>query len=150
MRIRSARSGEGDVLREIALSAKSHWGYSEGFLEAARGSLAIPDAAIAAGRVFVLEDDGQVVGFFGFEGEPPTGVLEWMFLLPAHIGRGAGRLLWTEALERARAVGFRELMIESDRYAEGFYAHMGATKVGESSSPVDGAPLPVFHVRLEE
>lgn len=61
---------------DVALAAKSHWGYSEAFLEAARRSLSIPDAAIAAGHVFVLEDDAQVVGFFGFEGEPPTGVLE--------------------------------------------------------------------------
>lgn len=150
MTIREARKGEGELLREVALAAKSHWGYSEGFLEAARASLGVPDAAIAAGRVFVVEDDREVVGFFGFEGEPPTGVLEWMFLLPAHIGHGAGRLVWTEALERARAAGFRELFIESDRYAEGFYAHMGATKVGESPSPVDGAALPVFRVRLEE
>ena len=150
MKLRAARVGEAELLREVAVSAKSHWGYSEAFLEAARGSLGIPAAAIADGRVFVLEDGGEVVGFFGFEGEPPKGVLEWMFVLPGHVGRGVGRLLWTEALERARAAGFRELLIESDRYAEGFYARMGATKVGEAFSPVDGAPLPVFRIQLED
>lgn len=71
-----------------------------------------------------------------------------MFLLPRYIGRGAGRFLWTEALERARAAGFRELLIESDRYAEGFYSRMGATKIGEVASPVDGATLPLFRVEL--
>jgi GNAT superfamily N-acetyltransferase len=149
LNIRRARTQEGGRLADVAVAAKSHWGYSDEFLEGARRSLNVPEEAIDAGRVFVLEDDqGEMIGFFGFEGEPPAGVLEWMFLRPAHIGRGLGRRMWSEALERARSLGFAELLIESDRYAEAFYARMGATRVGESRSPVDGAALPVFRIEL--
>jgi len=44
-----------------------------------------------------------------------------MFLEPKAIGAGYGRLLWNDALERARAAGFTQLLIESDRFAEPFY-----------------------------
>jgi GNAT superfamily N-acetyltransferase len=149
LNIRRAHSSEGDRLADLAVAAKSHWGYSDDFLERARRSLNVPAEAIDAGRVFVLEDEqGEMIGFFGFEGESPAGVLEWMFLRPGNIGRGLGRRMWVEALERARGLGFEELLIESDRYAEAFYAHMGATRVGESRSPVDGAPLPLFRIEL--
>ena len=60
-------------------------------------------------------------GFHGLLGQPPHGRLEWMFLEPKAIGAGYGRLLWNDALERARAAGFTQLLIESDRFAEPFY-----------------------------
>jgi hypothetical protein len=44
--------------------------------------------------------------------------------------------------------GFAELLIESDRFAEPFYLAMGAVKVGETRSPVDGAPLPLLKISV--
>ena len=92
--------------------------------------------------------DGAMVGFCGLTGEPPSGVLEWMFLGPHAIGRGYGRRMWDDAMARARAAGFRELLIESDRFAEDFYLTMGAVRVGAAASPVDGALLPLLKVGL--
>jgi hypothetical protein len=92
----------------------------------------------------VLEDGAGTPGFWGLVGEPPEGRLEWMFLEPRAIGRGYGRLMW----ERARALGFTRLTIESDRVAEPFYLAMGARRTGATRSPVDRAPLPLLEVRL--
>lgn len=38
--------------------------------------------------------------------------------------------MWNDAIERARAAGFSELVIESDRFAERFYLAVGAVRIG--------------------
>ena len=55
-----------------------------------------------------------------------------LWVLPEAMRRGVGRSLFSHALERARNLGFRELEIESDPNAEGFYQRMGAQRVGTS------------------
>ena len=146
--IRPARAGEGRDPTELAVRAKSHWGYGEPFLAAARAALTLDAETISSARVYVAEQDGATVGFYGLTGEPPSGVLEWMFLEPHAIGRGYGRRMWDDAVTRARAAGFSELLIESDRFAEDFYLTMGAVRVGAAASPVDGALLPLLKIKL--
>ena len=46
---------EADRLSDLAFRSKAHWGYSPEFMEACREELRVAVAAIAAGRVFVLE-----------------------------------------------------------------------------------------------
>lgn len=146
--IRPARGGDGDVLTELALASKGHWGYDRSFLERARAELTIDDTTIVSASIFVLERGEEPVGFYGLVGAPPLGRLEWLFVEPAWIGHGYGRLLWDDALTRARAAGFTELLVESDRYAEGFYLAMGASRIAATVSPVDGAQLPLLRVAL--
>lgn len=147
--VRPATLDEGPGLSDLAVRAKSHWGYDESFLKTARHELDIDADTIRSARIYVLERDGITVGFHGLLGDPPHGRLEWMFLEPDLIGHGYGRLLWDDALERAKATGFTELLIESDRFAEPFYLAMGAVRVGSELSPVDGAPLPLLKITLE-
>ena len=146
--IRAARPQEGPFLSRLAIHAKAHWGYDPEFLEAARAALTIDAKTIATSHVFVLELSGTAIGFYGLVGDPPQGTLEWLFVEPHSIGRGYGRILWEDALGRAKAAGFAELLIESDRFAEPFYLEMGAVKVGEAPSPVDGAPLPILKISV--
>jgi GNAT superfamily N-acetyltransferase len=136
------------VLTELALRAKSHWGYEREFLDAARLDLTIDEATIREATILVLELGDEVIGFYGLIGEPPDGRLEWMFLEPDAIGRGYGRVMWNDAVGRARALGFEQLTIESDRFAEPFYLAMGAERIGATPSPVDGAPLPLLELRF--
>ena len=146
--IRAALPDEGPELTELALRAKSHWGYDPRFLDSARSELTIDADTIRSARIYVLDRDGDTIGFYGTLGEPPQGRLEWMFLEPEAIGSGYGRLMWNHAIAHAGAAGYAELQIESDRFAEPFYLAMGATKVGTTPSPVDGAPLPLLKIDI--
>lgn len=148
LEIRPARPDDGPLLSRLAIHAKAHWGYDEQFLEAAAEALTIDAESIAAASIFVLERKQTAIGFHGLVGDPPQGVLEWLFVEPHSIGRGYGRMLWQDALARARVGGFAELLIESDRFAEPFYLALGAVKVGETRSPVDGAPLPLLKISV--
>jgi SAM-dependent methyltransferase len=148
LEIRPARPDDGPLLSRLAIHAKAHWGYDEEFLEGAREALTIDAATIATSSIFVLERKGTAIGFHGLAGEPPEGALEWLFVEPHSIGRGYGRMLWQDALARARAAGFAALLIESDRFAEPFYLAMGAVKIGETPSPVDSAALPLLKISV--
>ena len=147
--MRRARPTDGADLTDLAVRAKAHWGYDAPFLEAARRELTIDADTIRSSRMYVLERQRSAIGFYGVVGEPPEGRLEWMFLEPDAIGRGFGRRMWRDAMQRARAAGFRELLIESDRFAEPFYLAMGATRIGATASPLDGAPLPLLRVDID-
>jgi len=49
--LRPARPDEGEELTELALRAKSHWGYDKAFLDSARADLTIDADTIHAGSI---------------------------------------------------------------------------------------------------
>jgi hypothetical protein len=58
--------------------------------------------------------------------------------------------LFAHAIERAKALGFRVLEIESNPNAEGFYRRLGARRVGARVAELDGQrrelPLLVYEI----
>jgi hypothetical protein len=63
-----------------------------------------------------------------------------------------GHSLFLHALERTKALGFRELEIESDPNAEGFYRRLGARRVGVSIHAVERQQreLPVLIYEVDQ
>jgi GNAT superfamily N-acetyltransferase len=134
---------------ELALRSKGHWGYDAAFLAACRADRRVPASAIAAGRVFAAEVEGQVVGFAWVQPLGEDADLAALFVEPAAIGRGIGRLLWNEAVAWTRTGGYRYQIVKIDPFAEGFYLAMGATRIGESESTVfPGRMLPLLRYRV--
>lgn len=83
---------------------------------------------------------GEVLGFCATSPARPRWIVEHMWVRPGEIGRGVGRALVRDALDRAREGGAVGLEIESDPYAEGFYLRLGAKTVGAVPAPMPGAP----------
>lgn len=119
-------------------------------MEACREELRVAAAAIAAGRVFVLEDSGRPVGVYSLEDLPGGDVeLGHLFVEPARFGTGIGRQLVAHACRTARALGFTRLVIQGDPHAEGFYRRCGGSRIGErESASIPGRMLPLFEIRL--
>ncbi|MFC7892233.1 GNAT family N-acetyltransferase [Streptomyces sp. NPDC057381] len=141
--IRPARASEAELLSELALRSKAHWGYDAGFLEACRQELTVRADEVAGRRALVADAGGRVLGFSTLEGEPPVGVLGMMFVEPRVIGRGVGRRLFAHTVAAGRDLGFARLTIDADPNAEPFYRAMGAVRVGQvSSGSVAGRVLP--------
>jgi GNAT superfamily N-acetyltransferase len=148
--LRAAKPDEAAQLGEIALRAKGYWGYDEEFLNACREELTFGAADIEQRRIVVAEAAGAVVGFYSLDGQPPEGELGNMWIEPGAIGTGLGRRLWAHAIETAQTVGFKELTIEAEPNAEGFYLAMGATRTGETpSSSIPGRVLPLMTFRVQ-
>jgi GNAT superfamily N-acetyltransferase len=147
--IRPARLPEADLLSRLALRSKGHWGYPAEFLEACREQLTLSVDFIATSPVFVLEENGVVVGFYGLRRAKDAVELLYLFIEPEAINRGYGRLLWEHAVRTATALGHRKISIESDPQAEAFYLAMGARRVGIVASTVQaGRMLPVLEFPL--
>lgn len=149
--LRAARPEEADLLGELALRSKAHWGYDQDFLNQCRQELTFQPEEIAARRIVVAESYGQVVGFYSVDGDAPEGELGNMWVDPGSIGTGVGRRLWEHAIDSARRAGFTLLRIEAEPSAEGFYLAMGAYRIGETASgSIAGRRLPLLQHKLDE
>lgn len=143
--IRPALPTEAPRLTAIALRSKAHWGYDTAFMEACVAPLTVTAAIIESSPIFVAEEAGRVLGFYGLTDLGDDVDLAYMFVEPDFIGRGIGRSLWQHAIEMARVLGYCRLLVASDPYAERFYLAMGADRIGEEPSEVaEGRTLPLL------
>lgn len=142
-RLRRARPGEADLISAVAMRSKAYWGYSAEFLAACEDELTFTEEDCLSEQTMVAEVDEEIAGFFMLGGTPPVGELRNLFVDPAYIGTGIGRILLVRALSNARADGFTSLVLDSDPGAENFYARFGARRVGEvASGSIAGRMLP--------
>lgn len=148
-RIRRARPDEAEILSELAMRSKAHWGYGPDFLEACRRDLTLTSDFIELNEVYVLDVGGRAVGFYSLTDRDGALELGHFFVDPPSIGEGAGKRLCLHALERASALEADELLVESDPYAEEFYRRLGAERIGTSpSAAVKGRLLPLLRFRM--
>ena len=140
MNIRPATAADATQLTQIAQEAKRYWGYPEHWLEHWREDLTITADFVNQNDVFVAENEGTVVGFYGLITKGSTAELDHLWVSPAHIGRGVGKELFLHAMQLAATRNLANVHIIADPNAEAFYRKMGATRVGESVSELDGKP----------
>ncbi len=149
--IRPARPDEAAYLTELTMRSKAHWGYDADFLAACRPGLTITADYIASHPVYVADDDGTIIGFYSLAEEIPGQQVEldFLFIAPEAIGKGAGKRLWQHAVTNARRHGYCLMSIVADPNAEAFYRHMGAVTVGVVLSEAKvGRTLPLLHFSL--
>ena len=148
--IREAHPDEAAALSALAVRSKAHWGYDAEFLEACRADLTLTPGEIADSASFVCEGSAGVLGFSRVVlMDERTAELDALFVDPTAIGCGAGKLLWERSLAAARELGARDLVLQSDPHAEGFYLSRGARRIGEvASALLPGRTLPLMHVDL--
>lgn len=141
--IRGAHLDEAELLTELALRSKAHWGYSAEFLAACRDELAVRPSAITADLVRVAARGEEVLGFYELGGVVPHGELAALFVERDQIGTGVGGRLLDHALDAASRRGFGSLVVDADPGAEAFYLRHGARRIGDSlSGSIPGRLLP--------
>jgi GNAT superfamily N-acetyltransferase len=136
--VRRASPEEAELLTQIAHDAKRHWGYPEHWITHWKDELTISPDFVAANQVFVAEDDSQIIGFYALIIRHDKAELDHMWVAPAYIGSGVGKELFIHAMQNAAGSNLQEVTISSDPNAEGFYRKMGAHRVGETVSEIDG------------
>ena len=141
--IKRALPDQADLLSGIALASKAHWGYDDEFLTRFASVIGITPEYLRQNDVWVLEEAGELAGFYGLLDRGETCELDHLWLLPEFIGKGLGRVLFEHALVRAGELGARRLEWEAEPNAVGFYEQMGGRVVGETAGQL-GRPLPVM------
>lgn len=138
MIIRPASPKEAAALTGIALDAKRHWGYPEHWIQHWQADLTISPDFISNNEVYVAECEGEIIGFYALVVRTHKAELEHMWVAPKHIGTGVGKELFVHAMQTAAGENVSTVEISSDPHAEGFYERMGARRIGEESSDIDG------------
>ena len=149
MTIRSASPEDGPTLTTIALDAKRYWGYPEHWIKHWESDLTISPDFIRENHVYVVENDGEIRGFYALCVTGNKAELEHMWVTPESIGTGIGKELFLDAMDRATTLRVREIEISADPNAAGFYERMGASQIGETESSIDGQVRKLPRLRIE-
>ena len=150
MEIRRAKPEDAEKLSHIASASKAHWKYPETWLELWKDALTVTPEIILENEVFAITDNDEIVGFYELVVKENSAELEHLWINPESIGFGIGRLLFVHALEKAVSLGAKKLNIKSDPNAEGFYKKMGAKRIGNDISEIEGNEriLPLMQIVL--
>jgi predicted N-acetyltransferase YhbS len=132
-RVRPARVDDAAALMQIAVRATKHDGYDDDAMSRFLPGLKVSLALIAAGLVFVAEDEQGVP--LGYVALRPTGMgglilLEGIFVDPACSRGGVGTRLFATAVEHSRRMAGNVILVYSSPNSVGFYARLGGIKIG--------------------
>jgi GNAT superfamily N-acetyltransferase len=148
--LRPAQPEEVSLLSDLCLRSKAVWGYDADFLEACRAELTILPRDLETSQIQVAEIAGQIAGIAQIRVENHLAYLDKLFIDPAHLRSGIGRLLYHWAERCARQQGATCIMIEADPEAAPFYRRMGAINNGTAASrSIPGRALPKLRVDLQ-
>ena len=149
IQIRRAMPGEANALTKIAHAAKRHWGYPANWIAHWKDDLTITPDFINRNETFVATIGEEIVGCCAIVLNDSGAELEHMWIKPERMGAGVGRTLLLYAKDRAAKLNVPALELSADPNAEGFYQRMGATRIGEVRSEIEGQPRVLPRMRIE-
>jgi len=149
IQLRDACKSELPSLSELCLRSKAVWGYDDAFMTACRAELTLHPEELRSTSLQLAVRDSTVVGLTQVKVTDTDADLLKLFVEPALLRSGVGRLLFEWATARARGLGAVRLMIEADPGAVPFYERMGARHAGFApSQSILGRMLPCMQMDL--
>jgi maltose O-acetyltransferase len=158
--ILKALLSDAQELTEIAFQAKKHWPYPEEYFETWKSELTITKNYIRNNIVYKFVYKDFISGFYSIvinekdfhvkEVLIQKGIwLEHLFILPAFHKKGFGKELIQHAKNTANELGFLELLVFVDPYAQGFYDKIGAQFINLSKSSIPGRFIPIYSLHTK-
>jgi GNAT superfamily N-acetyltransferase len=149
IQLRDACKSELPSLSELCLRSKAVWGYDDAFMTACRAELTLHPEELRSTSLQLAVRDSTVIGLTQVKVTDTDADLLKLFVEPALLRSGFGRLLFEWATARARGLGAVRMMIEADPGAIPFYERMGARHAGFApSQSILGRMLPCMQMDL--
>ncbi|RYJ39355.1 Acetyltransferase (GNAT) family protein [Flavobacterium anhuiense] len=149
MIIQKANIIDNEILTSITKKSKAYWGYSDEQIQIWDKNLTISKDYIREHNVFKLVDNDLIMGYYSFIFENDKTVeLDNLFVLPEYIGKGFGKYLLLDFLNRMKEIGIEKITLDSEPNAEEFYSKMGFVKVGEFESSIKNRFMPIMEMKL--
>jgi GNAT superfamily N-acetyltransferase len=149
IRLRDARRDELPQLSGLCLRSKAVWGYDDAFMAACRNELTLHPDELRSTHLQVAERGIRIVGLAQIKTIGVDAELLKLFVEPAELKSGIGRLLFEWATRRARELGAIKMIIEADWDAAPFYQRMGARQAGfAASQSIAGRMLPRLQIEF--
>lgn len=151
IKLRDARQDGLPSLAELCLRSKAVWGYDDAFMAACRTELTLHPDELESTHLQVAEYGTNVAGLVQVKVINTDADLLKLFVEPALLRSGVGRLLFEWAKARAQGLGAVRMIIEADPDAAPFYERMGARYAGFApSQSIPGRMLPRMQMELEK
>ncbi|KFF20345.1 GNAT family N-acetyltransferase [Flavobacterium hydatis] len=151
MTIEKANITDHEILTEITKKSKAYWGYSAEQILQWDKNLTITKEYIKDNYVFKLLGEDLIIGYYSyFIEEKHNVILDNLFIRPEYIGKGFGKYLMDDFLNRIKESKFEKITLDSEPNAEAFYSKVGFVKVGEFETSIKNRFMPIMEMKLEE
>lgn len=149
MTIEKANINDNETLTAITKKSKAYWGYSAEQIQKWDKNLTISQDYIRNNNTFKLTENDLILGYYSylFENEK-TVKLDNLFILPEHIGKGFGKQLLLDFLNRMKEEKIEKIILDSEPNAESFYSKMGFVKIGEFETFIKNRFMPIMEMKL--
>ena len=149
MTITEASINDNEVLTDITKKSKAYWGYSEEQILKWNDNLTISKDYIETNFVFNLVNDSEIIGYYSYViKEEKNVLLDNLFILPEYIGKGFGKYLMNDFLNRMKEEKFNKITLDSEPNAESFYLKFGFKKIGEFETSIKNRFMPIMEINL--
>jgi N-acetylglutamate synthase-like GNAT family acetyltransferase len=147
--IEKAKITDNEILTTVTKKSKAHWGYSAEQIQKWDKNLTITQDYIKKHNVFKLIDNDLIIGYYSYIFENENMVeLDNLFILPEYIGRGFGKFLLLDFLNRMKEEKIERIKLDSEPNAENFYSKMGFVKIGEFETSIKNRFMPIMELKL--
>ena len=151
MEIQKAQRKDAVSLTELTIRSKAHWGYKSAQIEKWRAELTITEKYIDENHMYKLIVENILLGFYAYQSENKTDLkLNYLFVEPKYIGKGYGKILMIDFLNRIKDSEFERIILDADPNAEKFYHNFGFKKIGKLKSSIKDRYLPIMELKLNQ
>ncbi|MDO6675240.1 GNAT family N-acetyltransferase [Tenacibaculum sp. 1B UA] len=146
-----AQIQDADLLTEIALSSKAHWGYSKDQIEKWKNELTVTSKMFAICNIYKFQVNDITAGFYVLHrANIRTSFLDFLFISPNFINQGIGSKLLEHAKDYCRRESCAVLNVLSDPNSESFYLKHGFKVIDKRKSSIKGRFLPEMELYFPE
>lgn len=149
MIIEKAIPEDHEILTQITKKSKAYWGYSNEQIETWSPFLTVTEEYIQTNSVFNLMVDNKIVGYYSFFHESGNTIkLDNLFVLPEYIGKGCGKVLMNDFLNRLKDIHAQKVVLNSEPNAEKFYSKLGFIKIGQIETSIKDRYMPIMELKI--
>lgn len=140
--IEKAKPLENSELTDLVKKSKAYWGYTLSQMKEWDNELTITHEYISSNEVYKLSIDNRIIGCYSYLILNNSIDLDFFFISPNYIGKGFGKLLMHDFLNRVEKGNFKSVIVKSDPNAEKFYEAFGFKTISRLKSSIENRFLP--------
>ncbi len=149
-KIEKANRKDAEKITDLTIRSKNYWDYGDKQIAEWKDELTITSKYIDDNQVYKLTENYELVGFYAFKPENKKIIkLNFLFIEPRYIGKGYGKILITDFLQRIQGTSYEKITLEADPNAEKFYERVGFKVVGKLKTSIENRFLPIMEMEIK-